>query len=79
MQRFLMFYFNAMSRAPHPRIVADEIINSIGIVSNESNATTTTAPILRITVGNDSKKYSKLKRDLTDNEFHTLLKNDLLR
>ena len=80
MQRFLKFYFDAMSKAPHPRIVADEIINSIGVISEESNTTTTTVgPFLRITVGNDSKKYSRLKKDLTDNEFHTLLKSDLLK
>jgi NAD(P)-dependent dehydrogenase (short-subunit alcohol dehydrogenase family) len=79
-QRFLKFYFNAMSRAPHPRIVADEIINSIGVISDESNtAAVVAAPILRIMVGNDSKKYSRLKKDLTDNEFHTLLKSDLLK
>lgn len=76
MQRFLTFYFNAMSKAPHPRVVADEIITSIGIVSDESN---TSSPILRMTVGNDSKKYSRLKKELTDNEFHTLLKGDLLK
>ena len=75
MQRFLTFYFNAMSKAPHPRVVADEIITSIGMVSDESN---TSSPILRMTVGNDSKKYSRLKKELTDNEFHTLLKSDLL-
>ncbi|WP_458745370.1 SDR family oxidoreductase [Candidatus Nitrosocosmicus sp. T] len=76
MQRFLTFYFNAMSKAPHPGVVADEIITSIGIVSDESN---TSSPVLRITVGNDSKKYSRLKKELTDNEFHTLLKSDLLK
>ena len=76
MQRFLTFYFNAMSKAPHPQVVADEIITSIGIVSNESN---TSSPLLRITVGNDSKKYSRLKKELTDNEFHALLKSDLLK
>lgn len=76
MQRFLTFYFNAMSKAPHPRVVANEIINSINMVSDESN---TSNPLLRITVGNDSKKYSKLKKELTDNEFHALLKSDLLK
>lgn len=75
-QRFLISYFNAMSKAPHPRVVADEIIKSIEIVSNESNIA---GPILRIKVGNDSKKYSRLKKELTDNEFHILLKNDLLK
>ena len=77
MKKFLTFYFKAMSKAPHPRIVADEIIHGIELVSSESN--TTTCPILRLTVGNDSKKYSKLKKDLTDNEFHRLLKSDLLK
>lgn len=76
MQRFLTFYFDAMSKAPHPRAVADEIINSIKKVSDESN---TFIPILRVTVGNDSKKYSMLKKELTDNEFHSLLKSDLLK
>lgn len=76
-KKFLTFYYNAMSKAPHPRIVADEIIHSIEIVSNESNAPTN--PILRITVGNDSKKYSRLKKELADNEFHTLLKSALLK
>jgi NAD(P)-dependent dehydrogenase (short-subunit alcohol dehydrogenase family) len=76
MKRFLTFYFNAMSKAPHPRIVADEIITSIGMVSDESY---TSSPILRITVGNDSKKYSKLKKELTDNDFHALLKSELLK
>jgi hypothetical protein len=65
-----------MSKAPHPRAVADEIINSIKKVSDESN---TFIPILRVTVGNDSKKYSMLKKELTDNEFHSLLKSDLLK
>ncbi|WP_148685358.1 SDR family oxidoreductase [Candidatus Nitrosocosmicus hydrocola] len=75
-QKFLTFYFNAMSKAPHPQVVANEIITSIGVVSEESN---TSNPLLRITVGNDSKKYSKLKKELTDYEFHSLLKSDLLK
>jgi hypothetical protein len=49
------------------------------MISDESNTATVAGPILRITVGNDSKKYSRLKKDLTDNEFHTLLKSDLLK
>jgi hypothetical protein len=65
-----------MSKAPHPQVVADEINTSIGIVSDESN---TSSPLLRITVGNDSKKYSRLKKELTDNAFHALLKSDLLK
>ncbi|MDN5868411.1 MAG: SDR family oxidoreductase [Candidatus Nitrosocosmicus sp.] len=75
MKKFLTFYFDAMNKAPHPRIVADEIIHGIEMVCNDSKL----SPILRLTVGNDSKKYSNLKKDLTDNEFHTLLKNDLLK
>jgi NAD(P)-dependent dehydrogenase (short-subunit alcohol dehydrogenase family) len=76
MKRFLTFYFNAMSKAPHPRIVADKIITSIGMVSDESY---TSSPILRMTVGNDAKKYSRLKKELTDNDFHILLKSELLK
>ena len=64
-----------MSNAPHPRIVADEIIQAIEKVSNETNV----MPILRITVGNDSKKYSRLKKELQDNEFHKVIRGDLLR
>ena len=73
--KFLSFYYNAMSNAPHPRIVADEIIQAIEKVSNETNA----MPILRIAVGNDSKKYSRLKKELQDNEFHKVIRGDLLR
>jgi response regulator RpfG family c-di-GMP phosphodiesterase len=64
-----------MSHAPHPHIVADEIIQAIKKVSNETNV----LPILRITVGNDSKKYSRLKKELQDNEFHKVIRGDLLR
>ena len=73
-KKFLSFYYNAMSIAPHPRIVADEIIQAIEKVSNETNA----MPILRIAVGNDSKKYSRLKKELQDNEFHKVIRGDLL-
>src|SRR6478735_9428454 len=73
-KKFLSFYYNAMSNAPHPRIVADEIIQAIEKVSNETNA----MPILRIAVGNDSKKYSRLKKELQDNEFHKVIRGDLL-
>ena len=73
--RFLTFYFNAMNRAPHPVIVADEIIKVI-----EKSFINNNAPAFqRITVRKDSNKYSKLKKDLTDNEFHELLKNDVLK
>ena len=74
-KKFLSFYYNAMSNAPHPRIVADEIIQAIEKVSNETDA----MPILRIAVGNDSKKYSRLKKELQDNEFHKVIRGDLLR
>ena len=73
--RFLTFYFNAMDRAPHPAVVADEITKVIEKSFLDSNA----SAIQRITVGKDSNKYSKLKKDLTDNEFHELLKNDVLK
>jgi NAD(P)-dependent dehydrogenase (short-subunit alcohol dehydrogenase family) len=74
-KKFLFFYYNAMRNAPHPRIVADEIIQAIEKVSNETNA----MPILRISVGNDSKKYSRRKKELQDNEFHKVIRGDLLR
>jgi hypothetical protein len=64
-----------MNRAPHPAVVADEIIKVIEKSLLDSNA----SAIQRITVGKDSNKYSKLKKDLTDNEFHELLKNDVLK
>jgi hypothetical protein len=34
---------------------------------------------LRIAVGNDSKEYSKLKKELSDRDFHELLKTNLLK
>ena len=73
-KKFLSFYYSAMRNAPHPRIVADEIIQAIEKVSNETNA----MPIIRIAVGNDSKKYSRLKKELQDNEFHKVIRGDLL-
>jgi short-subunit dehydrogenase len=74
-KKFLSFYYSAMRNAPHPRIVADEIIQALEKVSNETNA----MPIIRIAVGNDSKKYSRLKKELQDNEFHKVIRGDLLR
>ena len=74
-KKFLLFYYSAMRNAPHPRIVADEIIQAIEKVSNETNV----MPIIRIAVGNDSKKYSRLKKELQDNEFHKVIRGDLLR
>jgi short-subunit dehydrogenase len=73
-EKFLSFYYPAMSNAPHPKIVANEIIQAIEKVSNEKEV----GPFLRVPVGNDAKKYSKLKRELADSEYHKLLKKDLL-
>jgi NAD(P)-dependent dehydrogenase (short-subunit alcohol dehydrogenase family) len=73
-EKFLSFYYPAMSNAPHPKIVANEIIQAIEKVSNEKEV----GPFLRVRVGNDAKKYSKLKRELADSEYHKLLKKDLL-
>jgi NAD(P)-dependent dehydrogenase (short-subunit alcohol dehydrogenase family) len=73
-EKFLSFYYRAMSNAPHPKIVADEIIQAIEKVSNEKEV----GPFLRVPVGSDAKKYSKLKRELADSEYHKLLKKDLL-
>lgn len=75
MNKFLTFYFNVMSRAPHPVVVADEIIKVIENSLSDKN----TSALQRITVGKDSKKYSKLKKELTDDEFHELLKNDVMK
>ena len=73
-EKFLSFYYSAMINAPHPKIVANEIIQAIEKVSNEKKV----GPFLRVPVGSDAKKYSKLKRELTDSEYHKLLKKDLL-
>jgi NAD(P)-dependent dehydrogenase (short-subunit alcohol dehydrogenase family) len=75
-EKFLSFYYPAMSNAPHPKIVANEIIQAIEKVSNEKEKEV--GPFLRVPVGNDAKKYSKLKRELADSEYHKLLKKDLL-
>jgi hypothetical protein len=64
-----------MSNAPHPKVVANDAIHAIEKVSNGDNA----EPIVRVTVGNDSKKYSKLKKELSDSEFHKILREDLLK
>ena len=73
-EKFLSFYYPAMSNAPHPKIVANEIIQAIEKVSNEKEV----GFFLRVPVGSDAKKYSKLKRELADSEYHKLLKKDLL-
>jgi len=59
MKKFLAFYFKAMSKVFHPRIVADEIIHSIELVYYELN--TTNYRVLRLIVGNDSKNIHSLK------------------
>ena len=74
-KKFLSFYYNAMNNAPNPQIVANEIIQGIKKVINEKN----TLPLLRITVGKDSEKYSKLKKKLSDNKFYELIKEELLK
>jgi hypothetical protein len=73
-EKFLSFYYSAMSNAPHPKTVANEIIQAIEKVSNEKEV----GSFLRVPVGSDAKKYSKLKRELADTEYHKLLKKDLL-
>jgi short-subunit dehydrogenase len=73
--KFLKYYYTAMNNAPHPQIVASEILQAIKKVSDKTNS----RPILRVSVGNDSEKYSKLKKELQDNEFHEMLKRDLLK
>ncbi len=72
--KFLSFYYKAMSDAPHPKAVADETIKAIEKVSRGNNP----EPILRVTVGEESKKYSELKREIPDSEFHKILREDLL-
>ena len=74
-KKFLTFYYNAMINAPYPRIVADTIIQSIEKVSKERNESN----LLRVTVGKDSEKYSKLKKELKENEFYKTIKEDLLK
>ena len=64
-----------MSNVPNPAVVASETIHSIEKVSDGNNA----EPILRVTVGNDSIKYSKFKKELSDSEFHAMLREDLLK
>ena len=73
--KFLSFYYSAMSHAPHPHVVADEIIRAIANSSSNEDKTTP----LRSSIGNDSKEYSKLKKELSDRDFHELLKKNLLK
>lgn len=74
-EKFLSFYYDAMSHAPHPHLVADEIIQAIANSSSSENGGTP----LRVTVGMDSKEYSKLKKELSDRDFHELLEKKLLK
>ncbi|MDQ4073245.1 MAG: SDR family oxidoreductase [Thermoproteota archaeon] len=73
--KFLSSYYDAMRKAPSPDTVANEIIQSIEKAFGEYNPVS----IMRIQVGNDSKKYSKLKKDLSDIEFHKMLRKNLLK
>ena len=57
-EKFLSFYYPAMSNAPHPKIVANEIIQAIEKVSNEKEV----GPFLRVPVGSDAKKVFKIKK-----------------
>jgi len=73
--KFLSFYYNVMSHAPHPSLVADEIIQAI---TNSPKSENEATPV-RIAVGKDSKEYSKLKKELSDKDFQELLRKNLLR
>lgn len=64
-----------MNHAPHPHLVADEIIQAIANSSSVENGGTP----LRVTVGKDSKEYSKQKKELSDRDFHELLEKKLLK
>jgi short-subunit dehydrogenase len=74
-KKFLSFYYKAIDNALPPSVVADKIIQAIEKVSNEKND----CSLLRVTIGKDSEKYSKLKKELKDNEFHKIIKDDLLK
>lgn len=73
--KFLEFYYNAMSKAPSPNLVATEILAAYTKVSSKEYS----GNLLRIPVGSDSTKYSKLKKDLSDTEFHNLIVDNLLK
>ena len=70
---FLTVLFDAESKAPHPRIVANEIVIALGKITKKQHI----GNLLRIPVGEDAKRYSKLKKEVNDDEFHNLLRNDL--
>jgi len=73
--KFLEFYYNAMSKAPGPNLVATEILAAYAKVSSKEYS----GNLLRIPVGSDSTKYSKLKKELSDTEFHNLIVDKLLK
>lgn len=73
--KFLKFYFNAMSKAPSPNLVATEILAAYTKVNSKDYS----GSLLRIPVGADSAKYSKLKKELSDTEFHNLIVDNLLK
>lgn len=55
--KVLVIYYKAMDNASHPAVVVSETIYATEKVFDKSNA----EPILRVTVGKDSKDYSELK------------------
>lgn len=73
--KFLEFYFNAMSKAPGPNLVATEILASYTKVNSKEYS----GNLLRVPIGSDATKYSKLKKDLSDTEFHNLIVDNLLK
>jgi NAD(P)-dependent dehydrogenase (short-subunit alcohol dehydrogenase family) len=73
--KFLGFYYNAMSKAPGPKLVATEILSAYTKVSSKKYS----GNLLRIPIGSDSTKYSKLKKELSDTEFHNLIIDTLLK
>lgn len=72
--RFLSFYYNAMSNAPHPKLVAEEIINTIENMTNNTKV----GPLVRVNVGTDSINFSRSKKELKDDDFHRMIKNRLI-
>lgn len=73
--KFLQFYYNAMSKAPSPTLVASEILAALARISDKEYK----GNLLRVPVGSDSVKYSKLKKELPDSEFHNLIVDNLLK
>lgn len=74
-EKFLKYYFPAMNNAPSPRLVANELLMAIKKISEKDYKSS----LLRVPVGNDSIKYSKLKKEMSDNQFHELLKRNIMK